>query len=176
MRIGPASMPTLLRLAHGPGGFHYWTLLAKPLVIASPEPPGDEVAGLQSFRPINRAREPRLRGGNSVAGALYAPAGIDLDSSQPVAAKSVRWQMVDTRAFRRQVDSATRHPPARGTPSLPAEALGTHLWTTRLAMVRGEVMDRAARPAVRARRLVQITPMVAPSLSPAGKRALRRRR
>jgi hypothetical protein len=53
-------------------------------------PPGDEVAGLQSSRPINRAREPRLRGGNSVAGALYAPAGLDLDSSQPAAAKSVR--------------------------------------------------------------------------------------
>jgi hypothetical protein len=64
------------------------TLLAKPRVIASPEA-GDEVAGLQSVRPTNRAREPRLRGGSSVAGALYAPAGLDLDSSQPVAAKNV---------------------------------------------------------------------------------------
>jgi len=41
-----------------------------------PRPPGDEVAGLRSFRPMNRAQEPRLRGGSSVAGALYATAGL----------------------------------------------------------------------------------------------------
>ena len=40
------------------------------------EPPGDEVAGLRSFRPINRAQEPRSRGGGSVAVALYATAGL----------------------------------------------------------------------------------------------------
>ncbi|MDY6874661.1 MAG: hypothetical protein SWK90_00425 [Chloroflexota bacterium] len=33
-------------------------------------PPGDKVARLQSPRPINRAQEPRLRGGDCVAGAL----------------------------------------------------------------------------------------------------------
>ncbi len=46
------------------------------VMLCLPRPPGDEVAGLRSFRPINRAQEPRSRGGGSVAGALYAPAGL----------------------------------------------------------------------------------------------------
>lgn len=37
-------------------------------VSCSPKPDSHKVAVLQSFRPMNRAQEPRLRGGSSVAG------------------------------------------------------------------------------------------------------------
>ncbi len=46
------------------------------VMLCLPGPHGDEVAVLRSFRPINRAQEPRLRGGSSVAVALHATAGL----------------------------------------------------------------------------------------------------
>jgi hypothetical protein len=61
--------------------FH--THQAKGPIAPSAGPPGDKVAGLKSFRPMNRAQEPRLRGGSFVAGALYAPAGAVQWASPP---------------------------------------------------------------------------------------------
>ena len=41
-----------------------------------PGPHGHELAVLQSSRPMNRAQEPRLRGGSFVAVALHATAEL----------------------------------------------------------------------------------------------------
>ncbi|MBC8249070.1 MAG: glycosyltransferase family 39 protein, partial [Anaerolineales bacterium] len=46
------------------------------VVSCLPRPHGHEVAVLRSFRPMNRAQEPRLRGGSSVAVALHATADL----------------------------------------------------------------------------------------------------
>ena len=46
------------------------------VMLCLPGPHGDEVAVLRSFRPMNRAQEPRSRGGSSVAVVLHATAGL----------------------------------------------------------------------------------------------------
>ena len=46
------------------------------VMLCLPGPHGDKVVGLRSFHPMNRAQEPRLRGGGSVAVALHATAGL----------------------------------------------------------------------------------------------------
>ena len=46
------------------------------IMLCLQRPHGHEVAVLRSFRPMNRAQEPRLRGGSSVAVALHATAGL----------------------------------------------------------------------------------------------------